>query len=77
MGRVYLSAWLSVCYSLAPNVYREPWQAQPELTGSRSPTYNLLLLALELLDIPGGKGDFAVEEPSLGQRNPHEEIGRN
>jgi hypothetical protein len=46
--------------SMATNITREARVAQPKLTGKGRGPDNLLLAALELVDVPGGENNLAV-----------------
>ncbi len=52
--------------SMTANITRKAREAQPQLAGERRGADNLLLAALELVDVPGSEDELAVEELGLG-----------
>ena len=62
--------------SLAADVAREAREAHPQLAGEGRGTDDLLLAALELVDVPSGEDELAVEELGLGRCHPDEEVCR-
>lgn len=60
--------------SMAANIAREARVPHPQLAGERRGTDDLLLAALELVDVPGGKYNLAIEELGLGRRDPDQEV---
>ncbi len=60
---------------MAADVTREARETHPQLAAEGRGADNLLLAALELVDVPGGEDELAVEEFGVGRRNPDQEIG--
>ena len=61
---------------MAADVAREARETHPQLAGEGRGADDLLLAALELVDVPGGEDNLAVKELGLGRRDPDQEIGR-
>ena len=59
---------------MAADVAWEARKAQPQLAGEGRGADNLVLAALELVDVPGGEDELAVEELGLGRRGPDQEV---
>lgn len=75
--RTNVASLLSTRQRVAPDESWEPLEAQPEFARPRSSIPDDLLLAgLELLDVPGGKHELAVQEACFGGSEPDEEVGR-
>lgn len=68
---IYLSTWQRV----ARDKSWEALETKPELASPRWSTDDLLLAGLELLNVPGGKHELALQEASLGGSEPDEEVG--
>ena len=59
---------------MAADVAWEAREAQPQLAGEGRGADDVLLAALELVDVPGGEDELAVEELGLGRRGPDQEV---
>lgn len=58
--------YLTSSEGMATDVAREARVAHPQLAAKRRGADNLLLAALELVDVPGCEDDLSVEELGLG-----------
>ena len=59
---------------MAADVAWEAREAQPQLAGEGRGADDVLLAALQLVDVPGGEDELAVEELGLGRRGPDQEV---
>lgn len=60
---------------MAADVAWEAREAQPQLAREGRGADNVLLAALELVDVPGGEDELAVKKLGLGRRRPNQEVG--